>query len=61
LQITTGQLSVWNGAQVTVSSTGSGIAGSLIVKTDSIRLDTKATISADTSGGGGISIFLQVI
>jgi large exoprotein involved in heme utilization and adhesion len=53
LQITTGQLSVWNGAQVTVSSTGSGIAGSLIVKTDSIRLDTKATISADTSGGGG--------
>ena len=53
LQITTGQLIVRDGAQVTVTSTGVGIAGSSIVKADSIRLDNNATISADTSGGGG--------
>lgn len=53
LQITTKQLSVRDGAQVTVSSQDSGIAGSLIVEADSIRLDNKATISADTTGGGG--------
>jgi large exoprotein involved in heme utilization and adhesion len=46
-------LIVRDGAQVTVTSTGSGIAGSSIVKADSIRLDNNATISADTSGGGG--------
>jgi large exoprotein involved in heme utilization and adhesion len=32
---------------------GSGIAGLLIVEANSIRLDNKATISADTRGGGG--------
>jgi large exoprotein involved in heme utilization and adhesion len=53
LGITTGQLIVGDGAQITVSSTGSAIAGSLIVKAGSIRLDNKATISADTRGGEG--------
>jgi large exoprotein involved in heme utilization and adhesion len=53
LGITTGQLIVGDGAQITVSSTGSAIAGSLIVEADSIRLDNKATISADTRGGEG--------
>jgi len=53
LGITTGQLIVGDGAQITVSSTGSAIAGSLIVEAGSIRLDNKATISADTRGGGG--------
>ncbi len=53
LQITTGQLIVRDGARVTVTSTGSGIAGSSIVKADSIRLDKEGKISADTSGGGG--------
>jgi large exoprotein involved in heme utilization and adhesion len=53
VRITTGQLIVRDGAQATVSSTGSGIAGSLIVEADFMRLDNQATISADTSGGGG--------
>jgi large exoprotein involved in heme utilization and adhesion len=53
LKVTTGQLIVRDGAQVTVSSTGSAIAGSLIVEADAIRLDNGAKISADTSGGEG--------
>ncbi|WP_341529899.1 filamentous hemagglutinin N-terminal domain-containing protein [Nostoc sp. UHCC 0302] len=53
LTINTGQLTVRDGAQVTVSSEGLGIAGSLIVSADSIRLDNEGKISADTSGSGG--------
>ncbi|KAB8315422.1 filamentous hemagglutinin N-terminal domain-containing protein [Tolypothrix campylonemoides VB511288] len=51
--IITDQLIIRDGAQVTVSSANSGTAGSLIVEADSIRLDDKAKISADTRGGGG--------
>ncbi|MEH2358486.1 MAG: filamentous hemagglutinin N-terminal domain-containing protein [Nostoc sp.] len=53
INITTGMLSLKDGAQVTVSSQGSGIAGSLIVEANSINLDNNATISADTNGGQG--------
>ncbi|MDZ8092202.1 MAG: S-layer family protein [Nostoc sp. DedQUE05] len=53
INITTGRLSLRDKAQVTVSSKGSGIAGSLIVEANSIDLDNKATISADTNGGQG--------
>jgi large exoprotein involved in heme utilization and adhesion len=53
LTINTGQLNVRDGAEVSVSSTGSGIAGSLIVEADAIRLDNQGKIRADTSGGGG--------
>ena len=51
--IETDKLTVRDGAAITVSSMGSGIAGLLIVEANSIRLDNKATISADTRGGGG--------
>ncbi|MEH1832274.1 MAG: filamentous hemagglutinin N-terminal domain-containing protein [Nostoc sp.] len=53
LTINTNQFNIQDGAKVTVSSQGSGIAGSLIVEANSIYLDNKATISADTKGGQG--------
>ena len=53
LRIETDKLTVRDGAAITVSSMRSGLAGSLIVEANSIRLDNKATISADTFGGGG--------
>ncbi|GET36664.1 beta strand repeat-containing protein [Microseira wollei] len=56
LNITTRNLSVRNGAQVTVSSTGSGQAGeagTLVINARSIQLDNSGSISADTKGGGG--------
>ncbi|MDZ8189995.1 MAG: S-layer family protein [Nostoc sp. ChiSLP02] len=53
LRINTKQFDIRDGAQVTVSSQGSGIAGSLIVAADSTYLDNKAKISADTNGGQG--------
>ncbi|MBE8966521.1 S-layer family protein [Nostocales cyanobacterium LEGE 12452] len=53
INITTGRLSLRDRTKITVSSQGSGIAGSLIVEANSIDLDNKATISADTNGGQG--------
>jgi filamentous hemagglutinin family protein len=53
LRIETDKLTVRDGAAITVSSMGAGLAGLLIVEANSIRLDNKATISADTRGGGG--------
>ena len=53
LNVNTGQLIIRDGAQLAVSSQGSGVAGSLIVKANSIGLDNTAKITADTEGGGG--------
>ncbi len=53
LTIATEQLTIRDGAEVTVSSTSLGIAGELRVDANSIRLDNQGKISADTSGGGG--------
>ncbi|MEH2371608.1 two-partner secretion domain-containing protein [Nostoc sp.] len=53
INITTRMLSLRDRAKITVSSQGSGIAGSLIVEANSIDLDNQATISADTNGGQG--------
>jgi large exoprotein involved in heme utilization and adhesion len=53
LSITTRNLSVQDGARVTVSSRGSGQAGDLQVQAHSIQLDNSGSLSADTSGGGG--------
>ncbi len=38
---------------LTVSSTGTGSAGDLVIKANYTRLDNGAKISADTTGGGG--------
>ncbi len=46
-------LSLSDGAQVNVSSLGSGNAGNLEVRAGSIRLDNKAFLSSNTTGGQG--------
>ena len=48
LAINTGQLTVRDGAQVTVESLGTGTAGNLEVNARSIRLDNDAKLSANT-------------
>ena len=59
LRLTTEQLSVRDGAEVTVSSEKSGSAGDLAVSADSIRLDTRSNIRATTAGGNQGSISLR--
>jgi large exoprotein involved in heme utilization and adhesion len=58
LTIGTQQLTIRDGAEVNVSSRGTGIAGKLQVEANSIRLDNQGKIRADTSGGGG-NIYLS--
>lgn len=58
LVIHTPQLKIQDGAELVVSSSGVGQAGSLFVTADRIVLNTQGSIRADTSGGGG-SINLQ--
>ncbi|MBD1889852.1 filamentous hemagglutinin N-terminal domain-containing protein [Coleofasciculus sp. FACHB-SPT9] len=53
LNLRTGTLNIQNQAEVTVSSEGTGSAGSLFVDADQIYLDNGGRIRADTSGGGG--------
>ena len=48
LAINTGQLTVRDGAQVSVESLGTGTAGNLAVNARSIRLDNDAKLSANT-------------
>ncbi len=58
LTVTTGQLSVQDGAGVIVSSEGAGDAGNLDVAARSIRLDKEAFLSSNTAAGQG-NIFLD--
>jgi large exoprotein involved in heme utilization and adhesion len=53
LNLTTGTLNIQNQADVTVSSLGTGTAGSLFVDANQIYLNNGGRIRADTSGGGG--------
>lgn len=53
LNLTTGTLNIQNQAEVTVSSTSTGSAGSLFVNADRIYLNHQGSIRADTTGGGG--------
>lgn len=53
MKITTGQLVVQDGAEVSVSSQGSGNAGNLEVGSRSIRLDNQARLRSDTQAGEG--------
>lgn len=60
LSITTRQLVVQDGAEVNVSSEGSGNAGSLTVNAGSIKLDNQGKLLASTASGEGGNINLQV-
>ena len=53
LIIRTPQIKIQDGAELAVSSSGIGQAGSLSVDADRIFLNTQGSIRADTSGGGG--------
>ncbi len=53
LFLTTGDLRIQDQAEVTVSSSNTGSAGSLFVDADLIYLNNGGRIRADTSGGGG--------
>lgn len=53
LTITTRNLMVRDGAEVTVSGRSSGNAGNLTVEANSISLDNQATLNADTKAGQG--------
>lgn len=58
LKIGTRQLSVRDGAEVNVGSTGSGNAGDLQINADSVSLDQQAALSSETTSGKG-DIFLR--
>jgi filamentous hemagglutinin family protein len=60
MQLTTGHLSVRDGAQITVSSQGTADAGNLDVGVRSIRLDNNGKLIAETGSGQGGNIRLQV-
>ncbi|MCL1471849.1 filamentous hemagglutinin N-terminal domain-containing protein [Argonema antarcticum] len=58
LRIETLSLTIENGAEVTVSTTGLGTAGKLTVYADSILLSNSSSLSAETKAGGGdINLF----
>lgn len=60
IRINTGQLTVQNGSQVTVSGSGSGVSGDLEVKANSIFLANQGNLTARTNSGEGGNIRLQV-
>lgn len=60
ISITTGQLSIQDRAEVTVSSEGLGDAGSIIVEADSIFLDSQGRLGGETRSGTGANITLLV-
>jgi filamentous hemagglutinin family protein len=58
LTITTGKLTVRDGAEVTVSGMAAGAAGNLEVKANSIKLDNSGSLTAETTAGDRGSITL---
>ena len=60
ISITTPQLSVTEGAIITVTNDGNNDAGNLIVNADSLFLDNRASIVAITEFGNGGNIELQI-
>ncbi|HEY9834993.1 MAG TPA: filamentous hemagglutinin N-terminal domain-containing protein [Stenomitos sp.] len=60
IRINTGELTVQNGSQVTVSGTGSGVSGNLEVKADSIFMNNQSNLKATTESGEGGNIRLKV-
>jgi large exoprotein involved in heme utilization and adhesion len=60
LNITTPQLRILNGGEVSVRSDGPGRAGSLTIDADSIHLKDRGKITASTVSGNGGNIKLNV-
>jgi filamentous hemagglutinin family protein len=59
LRINTGEMLVQNGADVTVSSTGSGNAGELNLASRDLLLDNQAAVSATAQSGEGGNLALR--
>ena len=61
ISINTGKLSLANGAQLNANSIGQGTAGNIEVRSRSINLDKKATLTATSSlgQGGNINLIVQ--
>ncbi|MFB2979747.1 filamentous hemagglutinin N-terminal domain-containing protein [Microseira sp. BLCC-F43] len=59
LNVETGSLTVRNGAQVTVSGEGTGAAGNLNITADTVRLDNRGSLRAETRVGDRGNISLQ--
>jgi filamentous hemagglutinin family protein len=53
IRLSTGTLQITNGAEVTVSSSSLGRAGSVFLNANQISLNNQGSLRADTSGGGG--------
>lgn len=60
LRITTGNLIIRDGAQINVSSLGTGVAGRLQIQARSIRLENQGRITAETASGNGGDITLEL-
>jgi filamentous hemagglutinin family protein len=60
IQITTGKLSVSNGAGVAVDNQGQGNGGNLSIQTNFLSLNNNASITATTNSGEGGNTNLQV-
>ncbi|MBC1221411.1 S-layer family protein [Nostoc sp. UCD121] len=60
VSITTPNLTVTDGATVSVTSQGSGNGGSLKITANTIRLDRQGSIQAQTESGNGGNIALEV-
>lgn len=60
LEISTQNLIVNNGGQVTVKNDGTGNAGSLVINAGSVNLNNQSGITASTAGGEGGNVRLQV-
>ena len=60
LKLETGELTIQDGAKVTVSSQGTANAGTLEVKARNIFLNNQGKLIAETAGGEGGNINLQV-
>ncbi|MDZ8068194.1 MAG: S-layer family protein [Nostoc sp. DedQUE08] len=60
IKIETEQMSVRDGGEVTVSSTGAGTAGNLDIQARSLSLDNQGAIAAITRSGNGGNITLKL-
>ncbi|BAU10548.1 filamentous haemagglutinin outer membrane protein [Leptolyngbya sp. NIES-3755] len=60
IAISTGRFSITNGAQLSASSQGQGVAGNLEGAVRQLRLDNGGSIQAQTASGQGGNITLQV-
>ncbi|MDY6939560.1 MAG: S-layer family protein [Cyanobacteriota bacterium] len=60
IAISTGELRITDGAQITVGNVGAGNAGDIRINADRVTLDSLGTIAASTVSGAGGNIDLQV-